>query len=683
MTPAGDTAQVRDDRLKQLEELFGDAQMARAPYEGDWYLNVAYFEGEQWLCWDGARLSQPKLRKGRILVTDNRIQPAVRTEIAKMTKQRPAWDCTPDGPSEKAVEGARHATRVMDAKWAPDELALGHKLKRALLWSRVCGAGFWKITWDSTLGAGRDVLVGPDGKVARGDDEAPLDPRLLDALPEGHPLLDALSKKTVNRGDVRVEVRSPFEFFPDPLAESLEDMERCFEEVVLSPARVKFQYDVDLKPDADYVSGMIEARLSKGKGKGTRKRGVRVREMWEKATPERPRGRHVVWACNRILVDEANPYFDSEERPILPYGMFPGIDVPGRFWPTSVVEQLRPVQTELNKTKSQIAENRNRFGNPTMLKSRQANIRMYGIPGEIVEFDDTTQNAIPQYLQPPEMPGYVQNEIEMMQQAIQEISGQHEVSSGTVPAGVTAAAAINLLQQQDDTRLGPEVTDMEAGISLAGQQVMWLISRFYTEERIVRITGEDESIEFLNFTGEQLGTRVRVTEGSMKPKSAAAKQAALQDVLNLMIQYGMQIDQRALRTFFKEWEVGGLEALLGDLDRDEAQVNREHRRMYTGEPVEVDALVENLEAHASAHREEMKTARYEDAVRANPAIADIFRAHLQATIDAAAQQQNTLAAPPGVDPSMIGGGPAIGGAPPADQGLPPELLAALTGNSSG
>jgi hypothetical protein len=68
----------------------------------------------------------------------------------------------------------------------------------------------------------------------------------------------------------------------------------------------------------------------------------------------------------------------------------------------------------------------------------------------------------------PEMPVYVQNQIGNIEQSIREISGQHEVSSSQVPAGVTAASAINLLQEQDDTRLGPDIADMETTLPTRG-----------------------------------------------------------------------------------------------------------------------------------------------------------------------------------------------------------------------
>src|SRR4029077_3872525 len=106
-------------------------------------------------------------------------------------------------------------------------------------------------------------------------------------------------------------------------------------------------------------------------------------------------------------------------------------------------------------------ENAQRIGNPALLASRQANINYQGTPGERIDFDDTVPNAIPSYLQPPQMPAYVDKQQDRIEQSIQEISGQHEVSNAQVPAGVKAASAINLLLEQDDTRLGPAIYDME------------------------------------------------------------------------------------------------------------------------------------------------------------------------------------------------------------------------------
>lgn len=665
------------EKVTRLQQQFGEARQARAPYEGAWYLNVAFFSGDQWLGWDGRKLFKPSLRADRVLITDNRIQPAIRTEIAKMTKTRPGWDATPDSPDEKAVEAARLAERAMDSHW--ETLNMRTKLRRALEWSRICGAGFWKVTHDSSVGKGRDVIVTSEGKVMRDEQQAPMPGDALDGLlqqlpPEAGAML---TRKTVREGSARIDVRSPFQMFPDPLAESWEECEFVFEETVQSPAYVKQHYGVELKPDTSFTAGAVEARMGRSAGGAsavrTPKKGVTVRELWTVRqdglgnAQAYPKGRHAVWADNRVLLDEANPYHDDDGEPVLPYVMFSGIPVPGRFWPTSVAEQLRPVQVELNKVKSQKAENRNRFGNPTLLRSKQANVKYTGVPGEIVDYDDTTQNALPTFLQPPELPGYVQAELAEMQESIREISGQHEVSAGSVPAGVTAASAINLLQEQDDTRLGPAIEDMEASLSRGGQMLLRIFADYYSDERLLKLTGDDDRFEVFRFRGQAMKgvPALRVTEGSMKPRSQAAKQALMHDTFNLMIQYGIRFEERALRKFFQQYEVGGLESLLGDLDRDEQQMNREHRRLYAGDQLEPNELVDNHLNHIAGHREEMKSTRYEEACRQDSTLKARFEAHLKRHLDFAAALSM-----PGVDPNANAAAPDTPGGAPVGPGQP-------------
>lgn len=674
LAPDPTSTESDQSKLSKLNADFKQAEMARQPFEGTWLLNLAFVEGNQWLCWDHQRLVQPKLGKNRILITDNRIQPAVRKEVAKMTKSRPAWDLTPDSDDDGAIDGAKFGEMVVESKW--DSMACQPKLRRALEWSRTCSAGFWKVTWDRSLGKGREVVVGPDGKVARNPQtNAPVDPSMLQQLPpEVAQQLGAAQR--VCQGDARIDVRSPFQVYPDPLADSMDECEKMFEKSVVSPVYLKGLYGVDLKPDSDASGGLVQAHLSRpGSRSNVAKVGVLVYELWEKGNAVKPQGRHVVWTASKILLDEANPYLDDEEKSILPYVMFPGITVSGRFWPTSIVEQLRPIQVELNKVKSQIAENRNRIGNPSLMVSRQAEVKYHGVPGERVEYNDTTQNAIPSYLSAPEMPQYVQNEIQTMVDAIQEISSQHEVSSGTVPAGVTAAAAINLLQEQDDTVLGPAIDDMETALSRAGQMLLRLLATYYTDERLVLLSGEDGKFKALKFKGAMLSGQIaglRVSEGSTAPRSKAARQAAMGEMFSLMIQYGIRFDQRALRKFFVSYDVGGLESLLGDLDADERKVNRENRLMYAGIPVEVNSLVDNHEAEIAGHREEMKS---DDFFKSDDATKGLFTEHLQAHIDAQAQLAVAAMPPPGIG----------GGAPPTSpESAPPgDLASQLSASAAG
>lgn len=258
-------------------------------------------------------------------------------------------------------------------------------------------------------------------------------------------------------------------------------------------------------------------------------------------------------------------------------------------------------------------ENAKRLGNPALLEARQANIEYHGIPGERVKYDATVQDAAPSYLQPPTIPAYVENEIERIQKSMEEISGIHEVSKATVPTGVTAASAINLLQEQDDTRIGPEIQAMERALELAGTKILKLRARFNTDQRTIRIAGEDDNWDILAFKGAMLGQdpQVEVQAGSAMPRSKAAKQAAMTEILGLIFQYGVPVDQRALRRYLKNYEAGALETLFGNLSEDESQVTREHRRMAEGTPVTINPGVDDHNFHIQAHNEFQKSNRYD------------------------------------------------------------------------
>jgi hypothetical protein len=141
--------------MKDLEELLKKGKSAKSRYEAAWFLNLAYYQGEQWVAWDGRNLSRPQLRRDRMTIVDNRIQPAVRTEVAKLMKNKPVFTVVPRTGDQEDVEAAYVAEQILEYQWT--HLDLSEKLMRALFWSRVCGAGFLKVTWDSTVGDGFDA----------------------------------------------------------------------------------------------------------------------------------------------------------------------------------------------------------------------------------------------------------------------------------------------------------------------------------------------------------------------------------------------------------------------------------------------------------------------------------------------------------------------------------------------
>lgn len=638
--------------VQDLDKLLSQAKGLQSRFQPTWYLNCTYYMGEQWMFWNHSRLDRPKLEPWRLTLTDNRIIGIVRTELAKMTKQKPTWMVVPTTAEDGDLQASKTGEKLLSFLWR--HLTMRNKLIDALLWSRICGAGFWKVYWDSAKGEKVTVVMDPEGNIAKNETTgAPLCPAdCPEGLPEGH------TEKTLATGDVAIETVSPFEFFPDPLAKEIEDAEWCIQVTVKSPEYVKQHYGIEMEGDTEVAAGPAESRLfpSFQMGGASGYEGVKLQEYWCRPCSKHPEGQRIVWAKGKILCQEANPY----RR--LPFIMFKGIPVPGRFWPTSIVEQLRGPQTELNKTKSQIAENAQRIGNPALLASKQANVQYQGVPGERVDFDDTTPNAIPSYLQPPNMPQYVLQQQDRTEASMQDISGQHEVSSAQVPAGVTAASAINLLQEADDTRLGPSIYDMEEALGLAGSMLLELVARYWSSERTILIAGEDQAWDVMNFKGAALkeNTHVEVQAGSAFPQSKAARQAAIQNVLSLALQYsGQPLNPRDLRKVLRDYQAGGLEALFGDMTADEGQINRENGQMGQGIALPINSF-DNQQAHIDGHTEFQKNAVYQ---MMPPPIHEIFEKHVAEHREQLMRSLGPMGVPPG-EP----------GAPGAQQQPPPPSV---------
>jgi hypothetical protein len=609
----------QDSTVTDLNDLFDAGRQIRRRFEPDAYLNTAFYLGRQWTRWDGTQIfGVPEDATEQ--TTDNRIGPFIRTEIARMTKTQPQWVAVPRTQSDQDQAATKYAVMALDDAWKRHNLL--RKLRGALLWSRVTGAGFWKVWWDPSVdrsATSSSTAEHPNaGQLVRDQYGAPMRPSSRTPSPKRR-----ARSSGVAMGDICVDLRSFFQIVTDPLAgeEGLDSAEWIVEEAVYSRdyCRKHFpqQYE-KLTFDADPQAGAMESRMPFGgvydQSTTTAGKGIVLREYWSE-------GKYCCWAPNDNLVlkEDRNPY------PWLPYVMFRGQPALGRFWPHSVVTDARPRQVDLNKTESQIQENGARTGNPPILRpsSLGEDMDWQGLPGEIIDYQDTgSETALPRFMQIPEMPAYIQNNLQRIEDSMREIFGQHEVTGANVPPGVTAASAISLLQEQDDTRLGPDVGEMEQTIADAGRRMLFLIRNYYTDERHIQVAGEDGQWDVEAFKGDMTNgvEDIEVQSGSGMPESKAGKQAAIERILQMIMQNNPTLlSARDLRKVTQEFQVGGLEAFFSNISRTYQQVQDENRQLLQGVGLQINSYDED-EEHVDYHEDFMRSSRYQQAVQQNPLV---------------------------------------------------------------
>jgi hypothetical protein len=271
----------------ELQELFRKAESARERFIADWYLNSAFYVGQQWLFWNRGRLDKPTLANWRATVVDNRIMPVCWTRAARKVKNKPVFAVTPHTADEDDIESAEMGERILEADWL--KLELTRKLFRALMQVEIIGASFWKIYWDSNLGDNEEFVLTPDGKPMAGPDGRPVRAAQMADMQ----MAEGYQTAKIAQGDVCVESNSPFEMYPDPLATSMDTAEWMIEKKVRSVNYVRQK--VRLRPDSRYTGparpgGIADVRhldLRRRRRRLPRGRRVRVLVQAQRRAPER------------------------------------------------------------------------------------------------------------------------------------------------------------------------------------------------------------------------------------------------------------------------------------------------------------------------------------------------------------------------------------------------------------
>src|SRR5947209_3936791 len=94
-----------------------DGYSRRRHWEGVWWENIAFLMGDFWVQWDvhTRRLVEP-VRKvdHRVRMAVNLVQPTVRTELAKLTKNRPIVDVLARSSDEEDLNAAKVGDKLLN-----------------------------------------------------------------------------------------------------------------------------------------------------------------------------------------------------------------------------------------------------------------------------------------------------------------------------------------------------------------------------------------------------------------------------------------------------------------------------------------------------------------------------------------------------------------------------------------
>lgn len=529
----------------------------RAQQQKAWEFNLMSYGGDQWKRLISGKIESPIAPTWRSKLVTNLIRPAVRQQITRMTNQKPSVSILPVSTSEDDIFAAQAGEAVWDSLYSRKRF---HALyQRAAFWVVTTGNGFMKTYWDSTKVDKTFLAVNP-----------------------------MLEKPVPAQGDIEYGVITPFNLFaPDLLIEDIEDQPFIIEAYTRPVLWVNTVWKDKLKApveaDCRAQSEIFNTAYwnANGNDGSAQPDAVLVIECWMKpgAHPACPKGAMLTVIGKQLLqYTEGLPYSHGE-YPIAHWG-----DIPtGKFYRESVVTDLIPLNQQYNRTRNQIIESMLRTARTQMayVEGSLDPNRITSRPGEMWPIKPGYQMPVPIPAQP--IPQFVTDELRILKQDFEDISGQHAVSRGQTQGGVVAATAINYLQEQDDTMNYTAYSSGEFFVEKIGKQSLAIVADMWDIPRIVRTIGTDRSFDVIELKGAQIanGLDLRVEAGSSLAKSKTARQALLMD----MAKMGFITPEQLLDLI----DMGGTQKLTETLRVDMYEAQRENLKLKKLSAVDIEA----------------------------------------------------------------------------------------------
>jgi hypothetical protein len=465
-----------DDRktIKLVEKVFQKSKRWRSQYDKKWMQYYKDFRGQQWI------EQRPSYRHAEVI---NLIFQAIQSQVPIITDTRPRWEYQPQEPTDR--EFANLMNDIAEADWIRNNWL--QELTATVYDSHFYGTGMIGLLYD--------------------DKAKPME------------------------GDICFESCDPFASYPDPSAVDVNKKSRSF--VKAEPVdldTIKREYPelgrfvrsdiVDaLKNEKTELEPIYQLRLPIDQTKSMRDSGHNMESLLDNKCLKKtcyllsdettdevdamgmptgqkilkyPQGRKMVVAGGVLLEDGPMPYEDGK----FPYAKLVNYMLPREFWGISEVEQLESPQKTFNKLVSFALDVLTLMGNPIWIVDDEAGVdtdNLINSPGLIIEKNKNGEVRREEGVQ---LQPFVLQIIDRMKEWFDGISG---VTDNSPPPGVTAAQAIDSLQESSLTRARQKSRNLDACLQNLGQMYLSRVLQYRDVPTIVRLTNDQGAEKYFKF----------------------------------------------------------------------------------------------------------------------------------------------------------------------------------------
>ncbi len=457
----------------------------RKQFEQSWELNMNFMLGNQYsfLNSNGEIEQSPKNYYWEEREVYNHIAPIIESRLAKLGKVRPTVSVRPAGNEQSDLYSAKLSKAILNT--ITDKASLSEVITNATIWSEVTGTAFYKIIWDDQLG---DSIANQDGNIIR-------------------------------NGDISISVCPPFEIYPD--SSGTTDLENC-ESIIHArayPAK-KAEELWNIKVEGKDIntftfeniisSGFITGKSNIQKLSHSLKHDhVLVIEKYSKPNDKNPNGRLTIIVGDQLVHDGELPFIvGNNQTRQYPFIKQVSIAQIGNFWGTSIIDRCIPIQRAYNAIKNRKHEFMARLASGVLAVEDGSvdidNIEEEGLaPGKILVYRNGS--SIPKFIDGGSIPYEFNNEEDRLLNEFISVSGVSELMrDSTVPSAVSSGTALNILIEQDETRLSVTAEYIRSAVKKIAQYVIRLYKQFASSIRLSKVSDDNGDIELYYWKNSDL-----------------------------------------------------------------------------------------------------------------------------------------------------------------------------------
>lgn len=557
-------------------------QAERKSFEAQWQLNMNFFIGNQYcsIGYSGEIEEFEKEFFWQEREVYNHIAPLIESRLAKLQRVRPKMTVVPATADENDVKTAKISKKIIDTIY--NKQSIREKINQATKWSEICGTSFYKIVWDSNAG-------------------------------------QKVNESGLKNGDVDISVVSPFEIYPESsTCEKLEQNRSIIHAKAYHVDEIKNIWGVEVEGQEINVFSLDQTNKTIGgldyNGftgkviKTTRQNYAIVIEKYELPTIEYPNGRLIIVCGDKLLHIDELPYINGVDGARgYPFIKQTAIEGVGCFWGSSVIERIIPIQRAYNTVKNRKHEFLNRVSMGILTVEDGSvdieSLEQEGLsPGKVLVYRQGS--SAPKYMANTSVPLDFAHEETKLLEEIMLVSGTTDIlRDGAAIASNMSGVALQLLIEQDESRLSVTAEKIRECIKLMGEHILRLYKQFAVIPRLQKVVGDNGEIEVFYFSSSDITSDEIVFETQSDITETLAQRRTM--VFDLL-KAGLLADENGKlsnRMRMKALDLLGFGIWENAQDLNELHTKKassENLKMLSGESVDV-LEIDNHDLHINEH----------------------------------------------------------------------------------